>query len=259
MVGTDVRLRVDELRSLLDRYNYEYYVLDQPSVSDAEYDSLMNELRRIESEHPELVSPESPTQRVGITPSSAFGTVRHETPMLSLGNVYSQEELAEWAERVFRLAGRRDIQFVTEPKIDGSAVSILYRNGFYVRGATRGDGTIGEDVSANIRTVRNIPLRLRESVDDPVPDVLEARGEIYMRKADFERLNHQRGEAGETLFANPRNSSAGSLRQLDSSITASRPLRFFAWDIGIVEGDFRPTHAANLDMLRSYGIPTAPD
>ncbi len=258
MVEIDVRHRVDELRSLLDRFNYEYYVLDQPSVSDAEYDTLMNELRRIEADHPELVTPESPTQRVGVTPSSAFGTVRHETPMLSLGNVYSQDELREWAERVYKLAGRRDFQFVTEPKIDGSAVSILYRDGAYERGATRGDGTTGEDVTANIRTVRNVPLRLRSGNDD-IPVILEARGEIYMRRADFELLNRQRGEAGEALFANPRNSAAGSLRQLDPSVTASRPLRFFAWDIGIVEGESRSSHSENLDMLRSYGIPTAPD
>ncbi len=259
MVGTDPQQRVDELRSLLDRYNYEYHVLDSPSVSDAEYDDLMNELRRIEAEHPELVTQESPTQRVGFTPTSTFGTVRHEIPMLSLSNVYSQEELHDWAERVYRLSGRRDVEFVTEPKIDGSAVSVLFRHGAYERGATRGDGTTGEDVTANIRTVRNIPLRLRDGDDDPIPEVLEARGEIYMRKADFEKLNRQRGEAGEPLFANPRNSAAGSLRQLDPSITANRPLRFFAWDIGLVEGDTRPTHSANLDMLRQYGISTAPD
>ncbi len=259
MVDTDVRQRVDTLRSLLDRYNYEYYVLDQPSVSDAEYDSLMNELRQIESDHPELVTPESPTQRVGITPSSAFGTVRHETPMLSLGNVYNRDELGEWAARIYRLAGRDDIDFVTEPKIDGSAISILYRDGVYERGATRGDGTTGEDVTSNIRTVRNIPLRIRRMDNGVIPDILEARGEIYMRKADFEQLNIHRGEAGEPLFANPRNSAAGSLRQLDPSITASRPLRFFAWDVGIVEGDLETTHSANLEMLRSCGIPTAPE
>ncbi len=259
MVDTPDRQRVDELRSLLDRYNYEYYVLDQPSVSDAEYDALMNELRRIEGDHPELVTPESPTQRVGISPSSGFGTVRHEIPMLSLGNVYNQDELNEWAERIFRLAGRRDIVFVTEPKIDGSAVSILYRNGVYERGATRGDGTTGENVTANIRTVRNVPLRLRDGHDQPMPDLLEARGEVYMRKADFEELNRQRGEAGETLFANPRNSAAGSLRQLDPSITANRPLRFYAWDVGIVEGEYHPSHSENLAMLSAHGIPTAPD
>ena len=259
MVDDQVNRRVEELRTLINRYNYEYHALDQPSVSDAEYDELMNELRQIEIEHPELITLDSPTQRVGETPSSGFSTVRHEIPMLSLGNVYSQQELMEWAERVYRLAGRRDIEFVTEPKIDGSAVSILYRHGVYERGATRGDGSIGEDITANIRTVRNVPLRLSSSDGRAIPEILEARGEIYMRKSDFERLNQQRGDAGESLFANPRNSAAGSLRQLDSSITASRPLRFFAWDIGLVEGDSEPTHYCNLAMLRDFSISTAPD
>src|SRR6185312_9221222 len=259
MVDTEVNRRVEELHTLINRYNYEYHVLDQPTVSDAEYDELMNELRRIETEHPEFISPDSPTQRVGATPSSGFGTVRHEIPMLSLGNVFNQQELTDWVERVYRLAGRRDIEFVTEPKIDGSAVSILYRHGRYERGATRGNGTTGEDITANIRTVRNVPLRLSSDDGRPIPEVLEARGEIYMRKADFERLNKQRGDAGEPLFANPRNSAAGSLRQLDPALTASRPLRFYAWDIGLVEGDTEPTHSGNLAMLRSFGIATAPD
>lgn len=259
MVDPGVRQRVNELRSLLDRFNYEYYVLDQPSVSDAEYDELMNELRRIETEHPELVTPDSPTQRIGFTPAATFGTVRHQLPMQSLSNVYSQQELMDWAERVFKLADTRKVEFVTEPKIDGSAVSILYRDGVLDRGATRGDGLVGEDVTANIRTVRNVPLRLRENDAHETPDVLEVRGEIYMRKADFDRLNQERGDAGEPLFANPRNSSAGSLRQLDPAVTANRPLRFFAWDVGVVEGDVQPTHSANLDMLRAFGISTAPD
>jgi DNA ligase (NAD+) len=259
MVDTEVNRRAEELHTLINRYNYEYHALDAPSVSDAEYDELMNELRRLETEHPELITPDSPTQRVGATPSSGFNTVRHEIPMLSLGNVYNEQELRDWAERVYKLAGRRDIEFVTEPKIDGSAVSILYRHGRYERGATRGNGTTGEDITANIRTVRNVPLRLRNGDGREIPDVLDARCEIYMRKADFEKLNEQLGDAGEPLFANPRNSAAGSLRQLDPAITSSRPLRFFAWDIGLVEGDSEPTHSANLAMLRSFGISTAPD
>src|SRR5690606_15736177 len=202
MDDVDVQERIAELRKLIERYNYEYYVLDQPSVSDAEYDALMNELRELEAAHPELITPDSPTQRVGAPPSSAFGTVRHEIPMLSLANAFSEQELRQWAERVYRLAGRRDIEFVTEPKIDGSAVSILYRNGVYERGATRGDGIQGEDVTANIRTVRNVPLRLQDVDGVHVPEVLEVRGEIYMRKSDFEALNRRRGEAGEILFAN---------------------------------------------------------
>lgn len=259
MDEANLRRRVDELRALIDRYNYEYYILDQSSISDAEYDALLNELRRIEAEHPELVTPESPTQRVGATPSQGFGTVRHELPMLSLGNVFSEQDLREWAERVFKLAGRRDLQFVTEPKIDGSAVSILYRDGAYVRGATRGNGIEGEDVTPNIRTIRNLPLRLRPIDDTPVPELLEARGEVYMRKRDFEELNRVRGDAGESLYANPRNSASGALRQIDPAVTANRPLRFFAWDVGIVEGEARPTHSGNLDMLAALGLPVVPD
>ncbi|MDI3341076.1 MAG: NAD-dependent DNA ligase LigA [Sphaerobacter sp.] len=255
-----VRERIEELRRLIERYNYEYYVLDQPTVSDAEYDALMNELRRLEAEHPELITPDSPTQRVGAPPSPAFRTVRHEIPMLSLSNVYNEQELRDWAERVYRLAGRRDVEFVTEPKVDGSAVSILYRHGVYERGATRGDGVQGEDVTPNLRTVRSIPLRLHDGDGVCVPDVLEVRGEVYMRKSDFQRLNRQRGDAGEVLFANPRNAAAGSLRQLDPNITAARPLRFYAWDVGIVEGATHDgSHTADLDMLRALGIPTVPD
>ncbi|HET7034569.1 MAG TPA: NAD-dependent DNA ligase LigA [Thermomicrobiaceae bacterium] len=259
MDEASVRRRVDELRMLVDRYNYEYYILDQSSVSDAEYDALLNELRRIEAEHPELVTPESPTQRVGAPPSQSFEAVRHELPMLSLGNVFSEQDLREWAERVYKLAGRRDIQFVTEPKIDGSAVSILYRDGAYARGATRGNGVEGEDVTPNIRTVRNLPLRLRPVDDTPVPELLEARGEVYMRKRDFEELNRVRGDAGESLYANPRNASSGALRQIDPAVTANRPLRFFAWDVGLVEGETRPTHSGNLDMLAALGFPVVPD
>ena len=258
MVTVGVQQRVAELRELINRYNYEYYVLDQTSVSDAEYDGLLNELRRLEAEHPELVTPESPTQRVGAQLGEGFGTVRHELPMLSLGNVYNQQELSDWAERVYKLAGRRDVTFVTEPKIDGSAVSMLYRDGVLVRGATRGNGVEGEDITANIRTVRNVPLRLLPSDGVSVPDVLEARGEIYMRKADFEALNRQRGDNGEYLFANPRNAAAGALRQLDPSVTASRPLRFFSWDVGIVEGDERGSHSENIRMLAELGFATAP-
>ncbi|MBX6341218.1 MAG: NAD-dependent DNA ligase LigA, partial [Thermomicrobiaceae bacterium] len=222
---------------------------------------LMNELRQLEAAHPELITPDSPTQRVGAPPSEAFGTVRHELPMLSLSNVYNEGELREWAERVYRLAGRRDVEFVTEPKIDGSAVSILYRHGAYERGATRGDGFTGEDVTPNIRTIRNVPLRLRAVDGIALPEVLEVRGEVYMRKPDFEALNRRRGEAGEPLFANPRNAAAGSLRQLDPNVTASRPLRFYAWDVGLVEGDHGTdhTHAEWLDTLKALGIPTAPD
>lgn len=258
MGDVDIVSRVEQLRRLIRQYNYEYFVLDQPTVSDVEYDELMNELRRIEAAHPEVITPDSPTQRVGSLPSTAFNTVQHTIPMLSLSNVYNEEEVRAWSERVYRLAGRRGIEFVTEPKIDGNAVSIIYRDGAYERGATRGNGVQGEDITPNIRTIRNVPLQLHDGGENPIPPILEARGEVFMNKRDFEGLNQQRGDAGEPLFANPRNSSAGSLRQLDASITATRPLRFFAWDIGLVDGAGRESHSANLEMLRSYGITIAP-
>lgn len=256
MAEVDVTARIDELRELLHQYNYEYYVLDSPTVSDAEYDELMNELRRLESEHPELITPDSPTQRVGAEPSSAFGTIQHEIPMLSLSNVYNYEELTEWVERVERLAGSESIEFVTEPKIDGSAVSILYRNSLLERGATRGDGVTGEDVTSNIRTIRNIPLRISPSKKDiPIPDVLEVRGEIYMRRSEFDELNQRRADAGEPLFANPRNAAAGSLRQLDPKLTSERPLRLYAYGVGLAEGDIPDKHADQVALLRDLGFP----
>ena len=258
MVEAEVLQRVEELRRLINQYNYEYYVLNESSVSDAEYDALMNELREIERRHPELVVPTSPTQRVGAAPATTFGTVQHTVPMLSLSNVYNQQELREWAERVYRLAGRRDIEFVTEPKIDGSAISMLYRNGNFELGATRGNGFVGENVTQNLRTVRNIPLQLRETTV-PLPPRLDVRGEIFMPKSSFAELNRQRSEEGEPLFANPRNAAAGSLRQLDASITASRPLRFLAWDAVAGNGHVPATHSATLEALRSFGLPVTPD
>lgn len=258
MVEAEVLHRVEELRQAINQYNYEYYVLNESSVSDAEYDALMNELREIEHRYPELIIPSSPTQRVGAAPVTAFGTVQHAVPMLSLSNVYSQQELREWAERVYRLAGRRDIEFVTEPKIDGSAISMLYRNGVFELGATRGNGVVGENVTQNLRTVRNIPLQLRETTI-PLPPRLEVRGEVFMPKSSFAALNRQRSENGESLFANPRNAAAGSLRQIDANLTASRPLRFLAWDAVASNGNVPATHTATLEALRSYGLPVTPD
>jgi DNA ligase (NAD+) len=256
MAEVDVTARIDELRELLNQYNHEYYVLDAPTVSDAEYDELMNELRQLEADNPELVTPDSPTQRVGAEPSSAFGTIRHEIPMLSLSNVYSYDELSEWLDRVFRLAGSDDLEFVTEPKIDGSAVSIMYRDGKLERGATRGDGVTGEDVTSNIKTIRNVPLKISPSrKGTSIPPVLEVRGEIYMRRSEFDDLNRRRGDAGYTLFANPRNAAAGSLRQLDSRLTADRPLRLYAYGVGLVEGDVPQKHADQVGLLRDLGFP----
>ncbi len=256
MANVDVTTRIDELRALLHRYNYEYFVLDAPTVSDAEFDELMNELRRLEAEHPELITADSPTQRIGAEPSSAFSTIRHEIPMLSLSNVTSEQEVRDWVDRVYRLSGHQSVAFVTEPKIDGSAVSIIYRDGVLERGATRGDGVTGEDVTTNIKTVRNVPLRitpLQEEIE--VPTVLEVRGEIYMRRSDFEELNRRRLDAGETPFANPRNSAAGSLRQLDPRLTAARPLRLYSYGVGYAEGNVPGTHFEQIEMLRALGFP----
>ncbi len=259
-VPPEVRRRVEELRQLIHRYNYEYYVLNAPTVSDAEYDALMLELRRLEEQYPELVTPDSPTQRVGAPPAEGFATVQHEIPMLSLGNVFADGEIRAWAQRVFRLSGRSDIEFVTEPKVDGLAVAILYEDGVLVRGATRGDGYTGEDVTNNIRTIRMIPLRLYPPGGIELPRILEVRGEVYMKVRDFEKLNRERGQQGLPLFANPRNAAAGSLRQLDPSVTAARPLRFAAWDIGRWEGTEPPaTHKAVLDFLAQLQIPVVPD
>src|SRR6478735_9924254 len=256
MADESLMHRANELRAKIDRWNYEYYILDQSSVPDSEYDEALNELRRIEAEHPELITPDSPTQRVGTTAQSAFAKIEHPVPMLSLSNVFGEEELRAWATRAQRAGGGAELDFVVEPKIDGLAVAIAYVNGRFDRGATRGDGFIGEDISANLRTVKSIPLRLQDG--DP-PPVIEVRGEVYMRKADFEKLNARILEQGGTPFMNPRNSSAGSLRQLDPRITASRPLRLFTYGIGYVQGgSLPPTHYEALELLRDYGFDASP-
>jgi len=244
--------RAAHLRELLERYNEEYYVRDAPSVGDAEYDALMRELREIEEAHPELRTPDSPTQRVGSAPSSSFTSYPHGVPMLSLGNAFGDDDLRAWHARVVRQLGRDAGAFTTELKIDGLAVSLRYRDGVFESGATRGDGVVGEDVSSNLRTVRSIPLRLRV----PVPGLLEVRGEVYMRRSDFERLNERRVAEGEAPFANPRNSAAGSLRQLDPAATAQRPLRFFAYGVGANEPVLRAsTQWDLLAALDAFGFP----
>jgi DNA ligase (NAD+) len=261
-----LRRRADELRRVIDRLNFAYHVLDQPEATDAEYDALIRELRELEAAHPELVTPESPTQRVGATPSTVFAPVRHPVPLLSLSNVYNEEELRAWAQRARRFAGGADLTFVTEPKIDGLAVALTYVNGVLDHGATRGDGTIGEDITPNLRTVRSIPLRLNAPPDRSLPEGIEVRGEVYMRKADFDRLNErlmaEAAAAGKTAktFMNPRNGAAGSLRQKDPRITASRPLRFLAYGIGYVRGGNAPaTHWDSLELLRTLGFEASPD
>ncbi len=253
--------RIAELRSEIDAHNYRYYVLDEPSVPDAEYDRLFNELKALEAEHPELVTPESPTQRVGGAALAAFGQVRHEVPMLSLGNAFEEQDLLDFDRRVREgldlpagdlFGDGAAVEYSCEPKLDGLAVSLLYENGHLVRGATRGDGSTGEDISANVRTVRNIPLKLHGS---GWPAVLEVRGEIYMPKAGFEALNARQLESGGKPFANPRNAAAGSLRQLDSKITASRPLELCAYGVGRSDGELPNTHIGILEALKGWGLP----
>ena len=218
--------RADELRRLIEHHNYSYYVLDDPEVPDAEYDRLMRELESIESSHPELVTPDSPTQRVSGAPQDGFKTVRHRVPMLSLGNAFSDEEVADFCRRIEQGLERSDIVFAAEPKLDGVAISLTYQDGVLTTAATRGDGERGEDVTANVRTIRAIPLKL---LGEGWPSLLEVRGEIYMPRAGFDAFNRKAIETGEKPLVNPRNGAAGSLRQLDPQLTAKRPLAFFAY------------------------------
>lgn len=251
--------RAAELRALLERYNHAYYVLDAPVVSDAEYDQLFQALQRLESDHPELCTPDSPTQRVGAAPAAGFGTVHHASPMLSLGNAFEDTDVVGFDRRVRESLGAaltddQPVEYTGELKYDGLAISLVYEAGLLTLGATRGDGTTGENVTTNIRTVRAIPLRLRNQAT--LPPRLEVRGEILMFKADFERLNQQQRAAGEREFVNPRNAAAGALRQLDPAATARRPLRFFAYGVGESEGAaVPPTHEQMLHWLRELGLP----
>ncbi|WP_331352432.1 NAD-dependent DNA ligase LigA [Cellvibrio sp. UBA7671] len=252
---SQVAKEIADLRKQLQYHNYRYYALDDPQITDAEYDRLMQRLRELEAQYPESVTPDSPTQRVGATPLSAFQTVVHEMPMLSLDNAFSDGDLLAFNQRVQdRLKSAEDIEYACELKLDGIAVSLLYRDGLLVRGATRGDGTNGEDITQNVRTINSIPLRLLGS---GYPAVLEVRGEIYMPKAGFNALNEKARMAGEKLFVNPRNAAAGSLRQLDSRITASRPLEMCAYSVGWVDGGELPeTHSGILAALKNWGFLT---
>jgi DNA ligase (NAD+) len=252
--------RVDALRKTIEKLNFDYYILDQPTATDAEYDALLRELRNIEAEHPELITPESPTQRVGIAPQGRFSQIRHPLPMLSLSNVYGRGELDAWAARLDRILPRAEFTYVTEPKMDGLAVALTYSDGVLRRGATRGDGVTGEDVTSNLRTIRNIPLRLMSQDRSAVPSVIEVRGEVFMRHADFESLNERIERDGGRPFMNPRNAAAGSLRQLDPAITARRPLRLLAYGIGYAQGGHQTaSHADALAELRRLGFETSPD
>jgi DNA ligase (NAD+) len=243
-----VESRVRKLREAIERHNRLYYVEDAPEITDAEYDALFRELQALEAEHPELRSADSPTQRVGSAPLAEFGEVQHRTPMLSIANAFDEEEVRAFDRRVCQAVGAEVVEYATEPKLDGLAVSLVYRDGAFVQGATRGDGTTGEDVTANLRTVRSIPLRIKAND-------LEVRGEVLMYRRDFDALNQRQREAGQKEYVNPRNAAAGAVRQLDSRITAARPLRFFAYAIADAAHVDWKTQAQALDRLEALGFP----
>ncbi|MFD0727255.1 NAD-dependent DNA ligase LigA [Lysobacter brunescens] len=252
---TDVAARIAALRQKIEDANHRYYVLDDPTITDIEYDRLMRELEALERDHPEYVDAASPTQRVGNRPSAAFDEVQHAMPMLSLGNAFTDEEVADFVRRIEERLDRTDPVFSVEPKLDGLAISLRYEHGAFVRGATRGDGATGEDVTANLRTVKAIPLHLRGG---DWPEVLEVRGEVYMPLAAFKAYNERALKDGGKVLANPRNGAAGSLRQLDPRITAQRPLAFYAYAVGVVEGmDLPASHSATLQRLRDWGFPVS--
>ena len=250
----DARKRILELVELINHHDSKYYAEDNPEISDFEYDQLFSELKSLEAQHPELVSPDSPTQRVSGKPVRGFPVVEHKVPMLSLDNSYSPDDLAEFDSRVRKWLGDEPVQYVVEPKIDGLGIALLFENGLLVRGGTRGDGTTGEDVTSNIRTIRSIPLKLGKS---SLLTNSEIRGEVYMPIASFKRLNEEREEAGEQPFANPRNAAAGSIRQLDPSVVASRKLDAFFYTLSYMDGDFK-THWECLEEMRRSGLRVNP-
>src|SRR5215470_11202959 len=255
-VDKHIENKVEGLREKIRHHEYRYYVLDDPEISDAEFDRLMNELKRLEAERPELVTPDSPTQRVGGKPREGFVKVPHSIPMLSLDNAYNEEELRNWERRVHELAGRKDIEYVCELKLDGMSLALRYEEGKLLRGITRGDGNIGEDVTANVRTVRSIPLsvpadKLKKA---GIPPDFEVRGEMLMPIASFKRMNEERENHGLSLFANPRNATAGTVRQLEPSITAQRRLDYFAYMLISSGRTVFDQHWATLNALDSAGF-----
>ena len=260
MSDQTVIAQLKALREKINDYNYQYYVLDDPSVPDSEYDRQMQALQALEAEHPELITPDSPSQKVGGEPLGAFEQVTHEVPMLSLDNAFEEADLKAFEKRLLdRLKADNKLAFSCEPKLDGLAVSILYENGVLVRAATRGDGQVGENITANVRTIANVPLKLRGA---DLPERIEVRGEVFMPRDGFEKLNENQRNAGLKVFANPRNAAAGSLRQLDSRITAKRPLMFYAYSLGVVAPDdftLPDSHHERLRQLAEWGIPLCPD
>ncbi len=249
----DPKHEIEKLRDLINYHNIRYYRDDDPEISDAEYDRLMKKLKELEQKHPDLISPDSPTQRVGAAPLEKFDKSTHLQPMFSLENAMDDNEALEFDDRIKRFLGKKgDIEYVAEPKIDGLAINLYYENGRFMHGATRGDGSVGEDVTVNLRTIRTLPLKLIEKTP---PTRLEVRGEVYMRIRDFEKMNREREKAGEQVFANPRNAAAGSVRQLDPKITASRPLDLFCYQIGLVQGHSFKKHMETLTGLKKWGFP----
>ncbi len=257
MADTDeAKAKIERLRAEINHHNYRYYVLDSPEISDAEYDGLMRELNQLEEQYPSLLTPDSPTQRVGAAPVEAFGVVEHPLPLLSLGNAFSKDELTSWYTRTVKILGNSEFDFVVEHKIDGLAVALTYTNGQLTTGATRGDGFRGENITQNLRTIRSIPL----SAPKDAPPRFEVRGEVYLSKTGFHKLNQERAEEGLPLFANPRNAAAGSVRQLDSRITARRPLDIYIYMLGYAEGKAIPdTHWETMAYLKSLGFKINPN
>ncbi|MBI4949327.1 MAG: NAD-dependent DNA ligase LigA [Deltaproteobacteria bacterium] len=256
----EARIEIDRLRKEIDYHNYRYYILDSPVITDAEYDRLMRCLEGLEREFPRLVTPDSPTQRVGAEPLPAFGTIKHTVPMLSLNNAFTEEEALEFDSRIKRnleLDGSVRIEYAAEPKMDGLAVELVYENGVFIKGSTRGDGYVGEDVTQNLRTVRSIPLKLRHDLIK-LPRYMEVRGEVFLPLESFKRLNAEKEAKGEAPFANPRNAAAGSLRQLDPRVTATRPLDIFCYGLGAIEGPAFTTHLETLEFIKKTGLKVNP-
>jgi DNA ligase (NAD+) len=251
-----VKKRVNQLRETINRYNYSYYILDNPEVSDAEYDKLMRELSTLEAQYPQLITSDSPTQRVGAKPLDKFETVKHTLPMISLENAMNETEMDEWYKRIIADLGNRELEidFIAEPKIDGTAVELVYKNGSFTIGSTRGDGETGELITENLKTIKSIPLQLMKQ--EEVPSYLEVRGEVFISKDGFNKLNVVRAKSGEELFANPRNAAAGSLRQLDPKITASRPLDIMIHSIGTIKGISFSAHDEAMNTFNNWGIKT---
>ena len=251
-----IEQQITQLRTTLRHHEYLYHVLDNPEIPDAEYDRLMGELRALEEAHPDLITPDSPTQRVGAAPLSEFTQIRHEVPMLSLDNVFDEASYLAFNKRIQdRLKSTEAVTFCCELKLDGLAVSLLYEDGVLISAATRGDGTTGENITANVRTIRAIPLKLR---GENIPRRLEVRGEVFLPQAGFEKINEEARRTGGKIFANPRNAAAGSLRQLDPRITAKRPLTFFCYGVGVLEGGELPaSHHGRLQQFKEWGLPVS--